>query len=314
MARSDSHLDWRFRMIPDFKLSDEKEIVKVRKNKKNCRLMFYPDGSVHCTVMSYNVFGGDIFESEERLICYDSDEENERGEYNTDDPRENNLNRARRHIYDLAYINVNSWRYMVTLTLDGSKIDRYNAKEVVQPFKNWLNNMVKRRGLKYLIVPELHHDGAIHFHGLISEGLNLVDSGTVKVPGYKNPIRRATAESFGYNLEDPEVRTVYNTSDYKLGFSTIVPIDNNIEAVSRYMTKYCLKDFTKIFGKTFFAGGHIDREVPTKYIDLPYNLFPSSSEYQLPQFGKIQGSVKYLKADKATVDVILKSLEEQNGF
>ena len=282
-----------------------KRTVKVRKgNKKNCRLLFYPDGSVHVTVASYDIFGGDIFEE------LTDEEPASRGPYDTDNPRLNNLMKARRHIYDLAYLNVDSWRYMVTLTLDKSKIDRYNAKEVVQPFKTWLNNMVKRRKIKYLIVPELHEDGAIHFHGLISEGLNLVDSGTVKVPGYKPPIRRATAECFGYDLEDPQVRPVYNTPDYKLGFSTIVPIDANIEAVSRYMTKYCLKHFKKIFGKTFFAGGHILREVPSKLCEIPYNRFPGTSEYSLPQLGNIQGSVKYLKADKEIVDVILKSMED----
>lgn len=57
----------------------------------------------------------------------------------------------------------NDFRWFVTLTLAPDKVDRYDAGEVVRKLSQWCNNQVKRRGLKYVLVPERHKDGALHF-------------------------------------------------------------------------------------------------------------------------------------------------------
>lgn len=219
-------------------------------------------------------------------------------QYNLFDPREDNMRRAKGKIFDVALSN--DWNYMVTLTLDKDKIDRYDPKAVIRPFSKWLNNMVSRKGLKYLIVPELHEDGAIHFHGLINEALDLVDSGNVTVPDRKKPIKRSTAKKYGYDFSDPRIRTVYNIVNYNLGFSTAVKIDNNVEAVSKYMTKYTCKNFQKIFGQSFFAGGGVNRELPSYTCDLHYD-FVDVDEFKLPEN---LVSVKYLLLDEKVFELL----------
>ena len=70
--------------------------------------------------------------------------------------------------YSLA----NDWDWFVTLTFDPQKVDRYNYSDCAKKLKNFID--VTRRkcpGLKYLFVPELHKDGAFHFHGLIALSL-----------------------------------------------------------------------------------------------------------------------------------------------
>lgn len=285
--------------------------------KHNCRVKIYPNGKVHLTCFSRNIFVEDGYvpafedESEQgsngyKFVIHDDGtfelikEDKEKREYNTDNPRDDNMRRAKGKIFDIALSN--EWSYMVTLTLDAGKIDRYNPKEIIRPFSKWLNNMVSRKGLNYLIVPELHEDGAIHFHGLINDTLDFVDSGTVKVPDRKKPIKISTAKSYGYDLAHPDVRTVYNIKNYHLGFSTAVKIDNNVEAVSKYMTKYTCKNFQKIFGQSFFAGGNINRELPSYLIDLKYQYI-DGEEFFLPEN---LGSVKYLLVDENIFDLLLK--------
>lgn len=292
--------------------------------RHNCRVKKYPNGMVHITVFKRNVFldeGWEDIERDERLSEKDTGfqfivtddgfklikkEATEQGsneeqkQYNLFDPRDDNMRRAKGKIFDIALSN--NWNYMVTLTLDDEKIDRYDPKAIIKPFSKWLSNMVARRGLNYLIVPELHEDGAIHFHGLINDALDLVDSGTVKVPDRKKPIKISTAKAYGYDLSSPEVRTVYNITNYKLGYSTAIHIDNNVEAVSKYMTKYTCKNFKKIFGQSFFAGGDINRELPEYCCDLHYD-FVDVDEFKLPEN---LGSVKYLLLNEEVFELLRK--------
>lgn len=53
----------------------------------------------------------------------------------------------------------------MTLTFDGSKVDRYDYNICLTKCCQWLNNQHKRYApdLAYLFVPEKHKDGAYHF-------------------------------------------------------------------------------------------------------------------------------------------------------
>ena len=77
--------------------------------------------------------------------------------------------RALKKIYD--YARSNTWDYFVTLKFSSEVCNRYSYDDVTKKLKQWLNNTSKRKcdkQLKYLLVPELHQDGAIHFHGFFS--------------------------------------------------------------------------------------------------------------------------------------------------
>ena len=129
-------------------------------------------------------------------------------------------NRAKNMVYYLARSNV--WEYFVTLTLNGEKIDRYNFDEVSKKVRKWFNNIrtCKAKELYYLIVPEMHKDGAWHFHALIGgcAGLSFVDSGK----------------------RDKSGKVIYNFEDWKFGFSTATMVEDT-ERVSSYICKYITK-------------------------------------------------------------------------
>lgn len=201
--------------------------------------------------------------------------------------RRDSLTRAKKKVFEIA--SANEWHYMVTFTLNKEKIDRYDPKTVQKSFSAWLSNMVQRKDLKALIIPEYHPtDKAIHFHGLINDTLTFDHSNTYKVMGKKKPMREERLKRLKKTIHDDDVKPVYNIKEYKLGFSTAIPLDEqlqkeetskNVTRVSHYITKYCTKDLDKIFGSYYIAVGKIERELPFILCNMDFD--------QLAEFGKV---------------------------
>lgn len=192
---------------------------------------------------------------------------------------------------------------MVTFTLDKDKVDRYDPKEVKKAVCNWLYNNSKRRNLSYLVVPELHQDGAIHFHGLTNEKLETSFSETYLIKGVKmKPIKESTLRKKGFKPDDEEVQKVYNVNNFVYGFSTAVELDENCEGVARYMTKYITKDLQKIFGNYYFCGGNVVRELPYFITNLSYEDIENAVEVNIPG---INSSVKYITCTGEEINRVL---------
>lgn len=152
-------------------------------------------------------------------------------------PDERSLRRSRQMIKDICLCN--EFDYFCTFTFDQKIHDRYNIQHCRHVMECWLRNQRYKHSpdLRYLVVPELHKDGALHFHALISH--------------FNGPLRPAKHKVHG--------RTVYNLSGYRAGFSTAVRIDNH-EAVANYVTKYITKDLTVMFGsKRYFSSNNLVR-------------------------------------------------------
>ncbi len=168
----------------------------------------------------------------------------------------------------------NDFQYFITLTLDETKIDRYDTKKIYKKLRDWLSNRVKRNQMDYILFPEYHKlregetERAIHFHGLINaQNLTLINSGRTTKNG----------------------QVIYNLDNWKYGFSTAIELDGSPAVVS-YVTKYITKDNTRIFGKTYFSGGRtLKREVPTDYMNKDYISF-EGQEYFISSANM---SVKY---------------------
>lgn len=151
--------------------------------------------------------------------------------------------RARKRLFELAACN--DFDLFCTLTLDKEKIDRYDYAAVVKPLNIWLDNRVRRRGLRYILVPELHKDGAIHFHGLCNaEAMRLAESGIVRAG-----------------------KASLNVVDWVLGFSQAVRLEGPYERVCNYVAKYITKggDDGPIGGRYFLKGGDLLTPICTYY-------------------------------------------------
>lgn len=160
---------------------------------------------------------------------------------------ERSMRRARAKLRRLAL--ANDFEYFVTLTLDPARIDRYDPAAVTKALGRWCDNMVRRHGLRYILVPEQHKDCAFHFHGFMAgRGLKIADS--------------------GITWDD---RPVYNLPQWTLGFSTAQQLYGYYHAAVGYCCKYIGKqNGERPLGRWYYSGGALQE--PTKeYIEVNYH-------------------------------------------
>ena len=134
--------------------------------------------------------------------------------------RKRSSNRTKQQMY--MYARCVRWDYFITLTFNKDKIDRYDYSTCSKVMRQWLNNQHKRFApdLKYLVVPEMHRDGAWHFHGL------LADTG------------RMSFRDSGHKAGN---QVIYNMDKWKFGFTTATKVEDT-RRVSGYICKYITKN------------------------------------------------------------------------
>lgn len=261
----------------------------------NARIKRYPDGSGELLIGSRPFGGGSVSrlpayldDGNPRFLHFESPEERaERlyGEMEQDaialgDAADNqganaaacraasiqrSVRRARKAVVDLA--RSNEWAYFVTLTLSPDRVDRYDFSAIWRHLRHWLDNCVRRKGLAYILVPEHHKDGAIHFHGFFNDALKATDSGTMSIPGRKAPVRvRSEAQRAAF--ERMGGHAVYNLPDWGWGFSTAIRLYGERDAAIHYVCKYIGKEMggpeqagipEKIGGRWYYSGGALQR-------------------------------------------------------
>lgn len=156
----------------------------------------------------------------------------EKGKKADGDDMLRSMRRARANLRRLAL--ANEFSYFVTLTLDPEKIDRYDPKAVTKALGQWCDNMVRRHGLRYVLVPEQHKDGAFHFHGFMAgEGLKVVNSGV-----------------------EWDGRPVFNLPQWTYGFTTAQQLYGEYSAAVGYCCKYIGKQQgQRPLGRWYYSGG-----------------------------------------------------------
>lgn len=239
-------------LVPEFKV------------KFNARIKHY-EGFNHYSVFSREVFNPTKAEAVKVNKVLRKRRNSVEGEHRMD-----NMKRAKDKAYDIAF--ANDFKYFVTFTLNEQFINRYDKDEVLKRLRDWLDYRVRKCNLKYLIFPEYHKDGAIHFHGLMSGDIKIMDSG----------------------LKTGRGQIIYSAESWQLGFSSVIILEKPYERVVNYVMKYISKQDTRVFGKYYFAGGRgLKREVPATYQNIDYLAFPGKP-YQITDAGM---SVKYLRED-----------------
>lgn len=234
----------------------------------NTKQKIYPDGFVRQVSCSFPVFS-----------LHEAGEREEKTEHKLKDMsnavRDDSVKRAMETIFDIAALN--PFTHFVTWTLDMKKVDRYDPSAVKKKVKKFLNNMQQRYNLMYLVVPEEHKDGAIHFHGLVAGRIVLVDSGH----------------------KDEKGHVIYNMPQWTLGFSTAIELYGDRLFVAVYITKYITKDAKKIFGSFYFSGGGVVRKPQTVYRQLEYD------QINCEEFRKVYGYkyVGFRKDEDETFDL-----------
>lgn len=231
------------------------------------RIKTYPNDTQQILVCDRAIFGGTGWEQK------DGDHQvAEAPRTRREDPESlmRSVRRARARVRDMALCT--DFKYFVTLTLDKAKVDRYDVKEITKKLRVWADNQVRRKGLAYVLVPERHKDGAIHFHGFFNDALPVVDSGTMTCSGWKAPRRPRSARQRA-EWARMGAHPVYNLPAWTLGFTTAIELYGTYEAAVSYVCKYIGKDMEpgrpppdnektalpmgKIGGRWYYSGGKL---------------------------------------------------------
>lgn len=234
------------------------------------KVITYPCGIVDLVVSSHLDFRPPGWElsGTDNSILLEGGTSGEPKERKCADPqgedKQRSMRRARAKVRRIAL--ANDFRYFVTLTLDGSRIDRYDMGAIVQKLNRWLDNQVRRKGLRYVLVPERHKDGAIHFHGFFNDALEVVDSGVLDVPWSKKPLRPRNDKIRAEWIQKGG-RIVYNLPGWTLGFTTAIEIYGEYPRAVAYVCKYIGKQGEKPAGRWYYSGGDL-RQPEIIYTDL----------------------------------------------
>ena len=168
------------------------------------------------------------------------------------------VSRSKRLIWE--YARCNQWEYFVTLTLDEKKIDRKDLQGAVDKMSKmiWkINQSVntgedwgRQKKIEYVIVPELHKDGSVHFHGLM-RGFHKSD---IRINEHKHKEWKHWRDNFGFcNLQEVKDR----------------------QKVCSYITKYITKETMEtVKGKglhTFYASHGLEK---------PYVIYKGYGEWK----------------------------------
>ena len=151
--------------------------------------------------------------------------------------------------------------YFFTGTFDPKKWNSKNFQEIYKPLRRFLQN----KGIKYILVAELHQSGSIHFHGVFNE--------TVE-PYLEN---FDLSKKLPKRIRDgilKEDRNLFNFPSYakRFGWVSIEKI-RNLDAVACYVSKYITKSFedekNRISYRRFFASKNLSR---------PFNDIPKEKD------------------------------------
>lgn len=230
-----------------FRQSERLTVKNGQEIFHNGLVYYYPDGAKDILVCSAPLFRSAGWEAAGwgEDPAKPGPSPREKGKKSDGENMLRSMRRARAKLRRLAL--ANNFEYFVTLTLDPEKIDRYDGAAIVKALGRWADNMVRRHGLRYILVPEQHKDGASHFHGFFAGGIEAVDSG-IRWDG----------------------RPVYNLPQWPYGFSTAQRLYGDYHAAVAYCCKYIGKQQgQRPLGRWYYSGGAL-REPSKIYIDVEY--------------------------------------------
>lgn len=156
---------------------------------------------------------------------------------------ERSMRRARSKLRRLAL--ANEFRWFVTLTLNPEKVDSFDPAAVVKKLNAWCSNMVQRQGLRYILVPERHKSGRIHFHGFFNDCVEVTPTEHMDRQGHP----------------------VYNLPQWSLGFTTAIELYDDYQKAVGYVCKYVGKQGEKPAGRWYYSGGGL-KEPKTIYAEI----------------------------------------------
>ncbi len=171
---------------------------------------------------------------------------------NYEDNIQRSVRRTRSVMFD--YAKCNNFTLFATFTFSPKKVDRYDLLGCTNKMQSWLWRQQRKHNgdLKYVIVPEKHKDGAIHFHGMFE--------------GYTGELKKTKVIQNN--------KRVYNLPAFRYGFTNVQHLDEDNEKAAAYICKYITKDMDLIHGKR--------RYWASKNLNKPVKFYNKIHDWRIP--------------------------------
>lgn len=206
-----------------------------------------------------------------------------------------------------ALCDSNDFDYFITLTFDQYRVNREDPEAVAECYKKYIAKLSRKvPNLKYITVPELHHDNTgncLHFHilvgGISAKDLMLTNSGKVccSWATKKNGICskeyfEKTKHKYQMQLPNGEIAypkgtdgfVIYNVNSFHYGLTTATKIADRNKTNS-YIRKYLdkgLKSLSKFFYiKKFYYSRNLNIPEEYKLEEMEDNNVISSIKYAM---------------------------------
>lgn len=183
------------------------------------------------------------------------------------------ISRAKKVVLELALCN--KWEWFGTFTLDKTKYDRYNLDKWYKDFTQWIRDQRKKHSvsIRYVLVPELHQDGAWHMHGLLSDLPPCTPFTELRKSGWRLPNKLVDGgywcwcsyhEKFGYNSLGP-VRSAVGSAFYMADYvgedfsGTSIPVGRHLYYACRGLNR------STLHGSVYGDCDELDRFLVNKY-------------------------------------------------
>lgn len=137
------------------------------------------------------------------------------------------------------YVANSNFNAFCTFTFSGRNFDRYNFMECRKFITDYFTH--KLMVLNWLVVPEFHEDGAIHFHGFMN-----IDKKSLKY-GYSKKDSHGRMHMHFYS---ETINRDIGRNDFQFFTPTSI---NELKSVCAYVLKYVTKDVAKVFPLVYFC-------------------------------------------------------------
>ena len=169
------------------------------------------------------------------------EQKQEKKEKNKEESIHRSVRRSRSVIND--YVLCNDFDMFATFTFNPRKVNRYDMITTYLKMQGWLERNARQyENFRYIVVPERHKDGAIHFHALLN--------------GYCGELKKTNIIQSG--------KRVYNITGFRFGFTNVTILDDDKMKTIAYMCKYIQKDMELVNGKRrYWASKRLNKPVIT---------------------------------------------------
>lgn len=198
---------------------------------------------------------------------------------------EGSITRAKSKIRE--YVANSNFNAFCTFTFSGRKFDRHNFMECRKFITDYFTH--KLMISNWLVVPEFHADGAIHFHGFMN-----IDKKSLKY-GYSKKDSRGRMHMHFYS-------EAINRDIGRNDFQFFTPTSTNeLKSVCAYILKYVTKDVAKVFPLVYFCSRGLKKDTVIlrleKQIDVQ-GFFSFCDTYNIREYSTAHCNLFFLTEEQ----------------